>query len=60
MHNIDSPMFEGMIRYLFNKTFYGSPNWHIKDRNDYHQMGDGYSYKWGNEFKDKNRIKKEI
>lgn len=53
MHNIDSPMFEGMIRYLFNKTFYGSPNWHIKDRNDYHQMGDGYSYKWGNEFKDK-------
>lgn len=60
MHNIDSPMLSGAIRYLCHKIFYGSPTWHIKDRNDYHQMEDNYSYKWGNKFIDKNKIKKKV
>jgi hypothetical protein len=59
MKAVDKPDVYLRVRLTDNIFFERSP-WLIKDRNDYHQMGDGFSYKWGNRFINKNKIKKKL
>lgn len=59
MKAFDKPSIYLWLRLAYDNHFERRP-WHIKNRNDYHQMGDKYSYLWRNEFIDKNSIKKKI
>ena len=59
MKAFDKPSVDLWLRLAYDNHFERRP-WRMKDRNDYHQMGDGYSYKRCNEFTDKNRIKKKV
>ena len=59
MKAFDKPSVDLWLRLAYDNLFERRP-WHMKDKNNYHKMRDGYPYQWRNEFTDKNRIKKKI
>ena len=59
MKAFDKPSVDMWLRLAYDNLFERRP-WRIKNRNDYHQTENVYSYQWRNRFINKNGIKKKI